>query len=194
MNCTEDNLIFTYKNEGVRCPNKYYRIDDDTIAIRAITLSGDVQYGFIDSEDFEKVKICNWKLRKDSLTYYLHNSRFGLMHRLLMKPDDGLQVDHIDGNGLNNKKYNLRVVNSSENARNKHYVTGMYFDDLKGCPRFRVKWIEDKKPKTKSFSLSEYGTLDKAYEEAKKYRLFIETNVYKKPTVQGSSTPIISLN
>ena len=68
MEIKEENLIYTYKNWGVRCPNKYYKIDDNTIAIRATNISGEIVYGIIDAEDFEKVKICNWKIRKDCLT------------------------------------------------------------------------------------------------------------------------------
>ena len=39
------------------------------------------------------------------------------MHRLLMgmKKGDGLEVDHLDGNGLNNQRKNLEVVTRSEN-------------------------------------------------------------------------------
>lgn len=193
MNISEDKLLFVYKNYGVTCPNEYYEIDENTIAIKARNISGDVQYSLIDKEDFEKVKVCNWKLKKDCLTYYLHNSRFGFLHRLIMDPPENLQIDHKDGNGLNNKKENLRIVNGETNAKNKHYVTGLSFDDIKGYPRFRVKWNENKKQKQKDFSLSEYGSLDKAYEEAKKFRIEIECNVYDKPQVQGNSTPIVNM-
>ena len=91
-------------------------------------------------------------------------------------------IDHIDGDRLNNKFSNLRLVNESENTRNtKMYknntvgVTGVYFDtknDAKGKPRYywKTSWQElDGKQKTKSFSISKYGLLP-AFKLAFEYR------------------------
>lgn len=41
------------------------------------------------------------------------------MHRLIAGADPGVQVDHIDGNGLNNQRCNLRICLGAENARNR---------------------------------------------------------------------------
>jgi hypothetical protein len=38
------------------------------------------------------------------------------LHRLLMRPEDGLVVDHINGSKLDNRRENLRVVSNSDNC------------------------------------------------------------------------------
>lgn len=61
-----------------------------------------------------------WFETKDG---YAKSSKYGLMHRYVMGFNKGEQshryVDHIDGNRLNNRKSNLRVVTPKQNAKNK---------------------------------------------------------------------------
>jgi len=43
------------------------------------------------------------------------------LHRLITDAPKGAEVDHIDGNGLNNKRSNLRIATNSENQYNRKH-------------------------------------------------------------------------
>lgn len=49
------------------------------------------------------------------------------MHRAVMAAKPGEIVDHIDGDGLNNTRANLRVGDLSLNAINRHYTSSTGF-------------------------------------------------------------------
>ena len=60
------------------------------------------------------------------------------LHRLIMKAPKHLQVDHINGDRLDNRKENLRLCTNKSNNRNKPPIKGKYkgiFYDKK-----RSKW------------------------------------------------------
>lgn len=41
------------------------------------------------------------------------------MHQMIMGINDGMDIDHIDGNGLNNSRSNLRVCTHAQNINNQ---------------------------------------------------------------------------
>lgn len=81
----------------------------------------------VDNDDFEKLSKFKWYVNFHTSTSYAVRTRrknekgsnmIG-MHRLIMNCPKGLIVDHIDGNGLNNRKSNLRVVDARTNQLNR---------------------------------------------------------------------------
>jgi len=89
------------------------------------------KYAMVDDEDYEKLSAKKWHARESHSTTYAVRSpkkrcdNLIIMHReIILSSHSDLQVDHIDGNGLNNQKYNLRLVTRSQNCRNQQNKKG----------------------------------------------------------------------
>lgn len=82
----------------------------------------------VSPEDAERVLALKWhasRARCRSSWYARrvdggHNKHgLVLMHRLITGAPAGMQVDHVNGNGLDNRRENLRVCSPSENLLNQ---------------------------------------------------------------------------
>lgn len=76
------------------------------------------EFAKVDNEDFERVKDINWSVDVRKTVSYAYNSEFGYMHRYIMNALKGLEVDHINHYGLDNRKSNLRLATPSQNKSN----------------------------------------------------------------------------
>ncbi len=79
----------------------------------------------IDEADFELVGAYSWYSMKLKNTTYARSGTNLFMHRLIMNPSNHEQVDHLNGDGLDNRRMNLRVCTRSQNVQNRHKVFGM---------------------------------------------------------------------
>lgn len=82
----------------------------------------------VDDADFEALNAYTWCLdgkgyarRAEPIRPQNPKQRIVYMHRqiLCLVPGDGKQVDHINGNPLDNRRANLRVCTQTENKRNR---------------------------------------------------------------------------
>lgn len=78
----------------------------------------------IDDEDFEKANRGRSLFVKESGLVIISKRINGIprhifLHKKIMQAPKGFQVDHINGDRLDNRKSNLRVCTNSENQRNK---------------------------------------------------------------------------
>lgn len=87
----------------------------------------------IDIDDVEEVSKHIWFINKfrgcgGYYKHYVINNKHTLIHRLIMKPEKGLVVDHINGDGLDNRKENMRICTRAENRHN----SGKYINNKSG--------------------------------------------------------------
>ena len=92
------------------------------------------QVTLVDDEDFESLSILKWCALWDPSRNaycvfrnppYKNGKRSGslYMHRVIMRAKPGEIVDHRDHNPLNNQRFNLRLCDAFESARNKRKQT-----------------------------------------------------------------------
>jgi len=84
------------------------------------------------------------------------------MHRMIMRPRQGYVVDHIDGNGLNNRRCNLRVCTRRQNQANQGPRGGS--SRFVGVYRHKNKWEAGIRCRGKRYYL---GLFDDEVEAAK---------------------------
>lgn len=80
----------------------------------------------VDSDDLEKLSSCKWYAGNNSGKFYARREIYkdGIkkslsMHRVIMNAPNGIIVDHINGNTLDNRKENLRFCTVNENQMNR---------------------------------------------------------------------------
>lgn len=85
----------------------------------------------VDDEDFDFLNQHKWYARNNGKGTFYAVRRYRCkpnykeiktvrMHRLIMNVRNGMEVDHINGNTLDNRRCNLRIVNRRENCQNMH--------------------------------------------------------------------------
>lgn len=132
-----------------------------------------VGYTEVDDVDYPQLSRHLWTLRRSPRTNYAwraerRGGRSGkliniAMHRVLMGLDPGKDpiVDHIDRDGLNNKRSNLRLCTWAENQRNRR---GWSKHGVKGVkPVYGGKWVGQIRLNGRLYRLGKFETIEEAH-------------------------------
>ena len=147
------------------------------------------RFAIVDDDDYEMLKKHSWhcleihtegKYYAGTTVRITKQKQYSLkMHRYIMglKRGDGKLIDHINNDGLDNRKKNLRIVSYSENNKNrsvgKNNTTGskgIYLEKQTG--KYKVQ-INNNGIR---HYLGKYSTID----EAKQVRALKEKELYGK--------------
>lgn len=161
--------IFKYSS---RDKTNHIEILEDHAEIFLIDKNNEIcAKALIDLDDVDKVKNIKWH-RSDlqRSTYYCisNNSEWRRIHRLIMGvTDKDIVVDHINHNGLDNRKSNLRTsgqntCNCLTSKNNKSGHKGVYWS------KERKKWCAQISINNKTKGLGRYDTIEEAIEAREK--------------------------
>jgi len=141
-------------------------------------------FALVDDEDFEYLNQFKWHAHKANRTFYaLRNSLYKdnkkrhtiQMHRVILGLNNlEIKCDHIDGNGLNNQRYNLRPSTNAENCKNQKPKKG-FSSKYKGvcwC-NIKNKWRANIRINNKQKHI---GYFDHEIEAAKAYDEMAKTH------------------
>ena len=121
------------------------------------------QFAIIDAEDAPLVAGRKWQAhpRRDGKGFYAANSEGVKLHRFLLCAKQGQIVDHRNGDGLDNRRGNIRIGSQSGNCVNRQQTPGVY---LRGARPKKGKWQAYIKFQGKQRSLGYFDTEREAHD------------------------------
>jgi len=106
-------------------------------------------FAVVDAEDVPRLGSFSWFIYRpsasDRLIYAVRKVRTGvgrytkrLMHRDVLVMSDNFEVDHKNGNGLDNRKENLRPATASQNQANARQHVDAGYSQYKGVTFHKI--------------------------------------------------------
>lgn len=133
----------------------------------------------VDLEDLTKIENHIWYVvkskqrktthkRSEIVVTLIHDDsgkiiRSPSLHKFLLNPPKGLEVDHINGNPLDNRRSNLRIATRSDNARNRAgRGKSKYLGVYKSSSKRAKMWVAQLKVGDKAKYLGNFFTEEEA--------------------------------
>jgi hypothetical protein len=85
------------------------------------------------------------------------------MHQLIMDVPQGMYVDHVDGNCLNNQKSNLRIVTNRQNCMNRHQRKASKYPGVTWAKR-EQRWIAQAQINGKHIHIGSFRSEEDAHD------------------------------
>lgn len=139
--------------------------------IEAVEISlGKGLKAIIDKEDYQSVSQYAWFAQPVGKKWYartktkkLRNRKFISMHRFILKAPSGSEIDHINGDSLDNRKSNLRYCTRAQNAANRRPNQGKVHKGIRKTPNGKWRLAFTKTYDTKAEALEAHNRILKDF-------------------------------
>lgn len=106
-----------------------FPVDGSVVVVPLSTSRRSDAFAVIDAVDADLVLVHRWHVKKSTEGTKLYavatiDGKTVKMHRFLLQPNDDELVDHRDGDGLNNRRNNLRACTPRQNNLNRPKYRG----------------------------------------------------------------------
>jgi hypothetical protein len=110
------------------------------------------QFAIVDEDDFKTLAGYKWYAMKSGRSFYAQRMKYSKkaktrqipvqMHREILNAPEGALVDHINHNGLDNRRANLRLATAEQNSWNRRKNPGNFTSKYKGVSwnKLARKW------------------------------------------------------
>lgn len=108
--------------------------------VRAIMLT-QWHVALVDDQDWERARAYKWHASSGNRTWYARRTptrtnSYRFLHRFILNAPPDLEVDHVNGDGLDCRRANLRLATKAQNQWNRS-VRGHLRSEFKGVMRHR---------------------------------------------------------
>lgn len=159
----------------IRKGKNRYRYCGDYVYVRLSNTNDEM---ICDADVWERLKQYTWHKAKSGYVgtnYYGNEHKYMLFHRAIFNIENGLIVDHINHNRLDNRIENLRYTTYQGNNINKRSTSnnsssgmnGIYWDVK------REKWIVELSLNSKCYYFGGYEELDEAVKRRDEVKAFL---------------------
>lgn len=185
--CGSLNKVYRFKNGELYCSKHYnqmYRLGYVTQTNKKRRVNKVVQCGeitklitikneeiLIDASDYNSIKNYYWSLNSQGYVISVINGKHKRLHLFLVNKPNNTDVDHINGNKLDNRRCNLRICSHKENSRNvkvsKNNKIGHLGISITKYGRYRARIMVD----GKEIRLGNYKNIEDAINARKEAEL-----------------------
>jgi hypothetical protein len=127
----------------------------------------------VDEADYERLRALKWGAQWSRGNFYAVHGDWELgrgisMHRLVIYAPGGMEVDHINGDTLDNRRENLRLATHEQNVRNRRIISRNNSSGYKGVCFYKrlLRWGARIRFRGKNYHL---GLFDSAQLAAQEY-------------------------